>query len=117
VTAKRIWVFFYGSYMNRGVLREVALEPMEWLVARLRGFDVRIAPRANHVRSPERSVCGVLARVSGALRPALSYSAPEVRERPAETAYVDRILARARELGFPGWYLERLLAFRRDREL
>jgi len=32
--------------------------------------------------------------------------------RPAERAYVDRIVKPAREFGFPGWYVERLESFR-----
>lgn len=55
-------VFFYGSYMNRAVLREAAgLEPARWEVARLGGFDLVIRPRANLVRSPLGCVYGVAA--------------------------------------------------------
>ena len=34
----RVWAFFYGSYMNPDVLREVNLVPAEWEVARLQGY-------------------------------------------------------------------------------
>ena len=43
----RVWVFFYGSYINFDVLQEAGLVPGEWEVARLPGFDLEIAPRAN----------------------------------------------------------------------
>jgi hypothetical protein len=39
-----VWVFFYGSYMNFGVLREVDLVPEQWEVGQLNGFDIRIVP-------------------------------------------------------------------------
>jgi hypothetical protein len=35
----KVWVFFYGSYMNLGVLREVDLVPERWEIGRLGGFD------------------------------------------------------------------------------
>ena len=46
-----LWVFFYGSYLNMNVLVEVNIAVLQWEVARLPGFDLRIAPRANLVRS------------------------------------------------------------------
>ncbi len=49
-----VWTFFYGSYMNFDVLREVNLVPQQHEVAQLDGFDIRIAPRANLVRSDAR---------------------------------------------------------------
>ena len=56
-----VWVFFYGSYINVDVLAEVDLIPAEVEVARLSGYDLRIAPLANLVPSTERSVYGILA--------------------------------------------------------
>lgn len=134
----RVWTFFYGSYMNAAVLREadVAFESFE--VARLDGYDIKIEPRANLVASPEHCVYGVLARAthaeltrlyahakdvvgesylpnpvmthlrSGDWRPALCYIAPAMVPRAPDPAYVDRIVAPAREFGFPEWYVERL---------
>src|SRR5262245_33475515 len=136
-----VWVFFYGSYMNRAVLAEVDLRPKNWVPARLEGFDLRIGPRANLVRAPGRTVFGVLATAThsqlerlyaharvvlgevylpeavtaidsaGSTRSALCYIAPEMRESPAEAAYVGRILAPLRELGAPDEYLERVAGF------
>jgi hypothetical protein len=137
----KVWVFFYGSYMNRSVLGEVRLVPEQFERARLGGFDIRISPRANLVRSAEHVVWGALATAThaelarlyahahdvlgesylpeavlaqtekGDLRPALCYICPEMVARPAERAYVDRILAPARDLGFPTSYLQRLRSF------
>ena len=138
----KVEVFFYGSYMNRAVLAEVGLAPVDWEQASLPGFDIRIAPRANLISSPGHTVFGVLASAThrelerlyahahdvlgetylphpvlvhtqtGETRPALCYIAPQMIERPAEHDYVDRILEPARALGFPEWYLARLGSFR-----
>jgi len=141
VDEPKVEVFFYGSYMNRAVLSEVGLAPVDWEPASLPGFDIRIAPRANLISSPGHTVFGVLASAThcelerlyahahevlgetylphpvlvqiqaGETRPALCYIAPQMIERPAERDYVDRILEPARELGFPDWYLARLRSF------
>jgi Gamma-glutamyl cyclotransferase, AIG2-like len=137
-------VFFYGSYMNLAVLREVNIVPDRWEVARLRGYDIRIEPRANLVRADSACVYGVLAAatheelkrlyahakdvlgetylpeavltetIDGRYRPALCYIAPEMTLRPAPADYVDRIVDPARELGFPDWYVERLSSFKQQ---
>jgi len=138
---RRVWTFWYGSYMNPAVLAEVNLHPDSFGVARLDGFDIRIEPLANLVRSDGSAVYGVLApatheeldrlyaharNVLGAVylpeavfvqtrdltwRPALCYIASEMEARPAERAYVERILRPARELGFPSWYVKKLEGF------
>lgn len=138
----RVWVFFYGSYINFDVLKEVGLVPGEWEVARLPGFDLRIAPRANLIRSERDTVWGINATAThgelerlythaksvlgetylpeavvtsttdGRLRPVMTYICPDMIARAAEGAYVERIAAPARKLGFPRWYVERIEAFR-----
>jgi hypothetical protein len=138
----KVWVFFYGSYINLGVLREVDLTPEQWEVARLTGFDIRIQPRANLVPSDQHSVYGIVATAThaeldrlyahardvlgevylpqavlvqtraGLWRPALCYLCPEMISRRADNAYVDRIAGPARDFGFPEWYLARLESFR-----
>jgi|SRR5580704_3940979 hypothetical protein len=142
MTEPMIWTFFYGSYINRQVLREVNYVPEQLEVARLAGFDIRIRPRANLVRSDQQLVYGVLATAThselgrlyqhakdilgevylpeaviaqtldGKVRPALCYVCPAMVERPASAEYVDRITEPAREYGFPLWYIERLERFR-----
>ena len=126
--------------MNRAVLAEVELAPARWEPAALPDYEIRIAPRANLVRAPGQLVYGVLAsatqrelerlyrhahEVLGELylpeavqvqtrsgrEPALCYIAPRMDARPADPAYVQRILRPARELGFPAWYLEHLESF------
>ena len=138
-----VLVFFYGSYMNRAVLAEVGMSPELWNPAILPGFDIRIAPRANLVRTPKEVVFGVVASATheeleqlyaharqvlgetylpeavhvhmqgGPVQAALCYIAPNMTEAPADPAYVERILKPARELGFPEWYVARLESFKR----
>jgi len=140
---RKVWTFFYGSYMNRSVLKEVDLEPESFEVARLEGFDITIEPLANLVPSEEAAVYGVLVQatheelgrlyahareVLGGLylpeavlvqtrdrnwRAALCYVAPRMEPRAADRAYVERILEPAREFGFPSWYVKKIEGFRR----
>jgi hypothetical protein len=62
----RVRTFFYGSYMNPDVLREInlALEDVE--VACLPGFDITIRPLANLVRADRDVVYGVVGLLSHA---------------------------------------------------
>jgi hypothetical protein len=138
----RVWTFFYGSYINFAVLKEVNYVPDRWEVARLSGFDIRIQPRANLVRSGQHGVYGIVATATheelGRLyahardvlgetylpeavlvetgddkwRPALCYLAPAMEPRPATNEYIDRIAGPAREFGFPEWYIQRIEGFR-----
>jgi hypothetical protein len=142
MVAPKIWVFFYGSYMNLAVLREVELIPDGVEAARVAGWAIDIRPRANMVRSPLEAVHGVLARAThaelarlyahahdvlgeiylpeavlaetpdGRWRAALCYICPEMLPRPAENAYVGRIADAAREHGLPAAYVARLESFR-----
>jgi hypothetical protein len=141
VPETKIWAFFYGSYINMDVLREVKYTPENWEVARLAGFDVCIRPRANVVRSDQHSVYGILATgthaelgrlyahakdvlgeiylpeailaetLDGKWKPALCYVCPAMDPRPATNDYIDRIVTPARKYGFPDWYIQRLESF------
>jgi len=143
MTESKVWVFFYGSYMNLEVLKEVDLAPERWEVARLGGFDIVIQPRANLVRSDRQCVYGILATAThaeldrlyahaldvlgetylpeavlaesagGVCRPALCYIAPVMDAAPPARDYVERIVKPAKEYGFPDWYIERLESFLR----
>jgi hypothetical protein len=138
----RVWTFFYGSYINLNVLHEVNYVPEKWEVARLTGFDIRIQPRANLVRSDQHSVYGILATGThaelsrlyahakdvlgetylpvavlaetrdGKYKPAMCYVCPAMNPRAATNDYIDRIVVPAREYGFPLWYIQRLETFR-----
>ena len=138
----KVWTFFYGSYMNFEVLKEVGLAPEHLEVARLHGFDVVIRPRANLVRSGRDCVYGIVATAThaelerlyaharqilgevylpeavlvetldGNWRPALCYMAPAMEARPASAEYVERIVGPAKAFGFPDWYVRHLESFR-----
>ncbi len=142
MTEPKVWTFFYGSYINLKVLKEVNLVPERWEVARLHGFDIRIQPRANLVRSEQHCVYGIIATTThaeltrlyahakevlgevylpeavlvemldGKWQPALCYISPSMEPRPAANDYIDRIVGPAREYGFPDWYIQRLESFR-----
>jgi hypothetical protein len=49
---------------------------------------------------------------AGLWRPTLCYICPEMSPRPADRAYVERIVGPAGAFGFPAWYVERLERFR-----
>ena len=145
MAAPKVWTFFYGSYMNFEVLKEMDLVPERWEIARLSGFDIQIQPRANLIRSEAQCVYGVVATAThaelarlyahardvlgetylpeavlvetmdGKWKPALCYICPEMAPRVAANDYVGRILKPAREFGFPDWYVRRLEGFRPQR--
>lgn len=137
-----VWTFFYGSYLNLKVLAEVDLVPSQWEKAKLNGFEITIAPRANLAESSDQCVYGINAlathselerlyahahdvlgeiylpravlteTLSGTFRPALCYICNAMETRPAETDYCERIAAPCREYGFPDWYIQRIESFK-----
>ena len=137
----KVVTFFYGSYMNPSVLREVELVPDRIEVARLPGFDIEISPLANLVSSDRHTVYGILATatnaeldrlyshardvlggvylpravlayiLAGQAEAALCYLASGLAPSRASADYVARILEPARTYGFPEWYLARLESF------
>jgi len=56
----KVQVFFYGSYINFDVLKEVDLIPDHFKVSQLSGYDINIAPRANIIKSDQHCVYGIL---------------------------------------------------------
>jgi hypothetical protein len=141
VSDLKVVTFFYGSYINPAVLREVDVIPDRLDVARLPGFDIQIRPLANLVPSDQHIVYGILAiathvelgrlydhardvlggvylpqavlahTLSGQAEPALCYLAPDLKAGPASPDYVGRIVEPARNYGFPAWYIRRLESF------
>ncbi len=55
-----VYVFFYGSYINRDVLAEVDLTPDRLSVARLPGYELRIRPLANIVPASHAVTYGII---------------------------------------------------------
>ena len=138
---QKIWTFFYGSFINLEVLRILGFTPEKHEAARLSGFDIRIQPLANLIRSDRDCVYGIVALASheelrrlydyakralgaiylpepvlvetfdGKWRAALCYIAPEMKPRPPNNEYIERIVGPAKDYGFPDWYIARLEAF------
>ncbi len=137
---RRVWTFFYGSFMNPKVLAQADVRPTESQRARLDGWDIKIAPHATLVPSDESSVYGVLARLThpdleklyakdrfgfgtylpeavlvadAAARsvPALCYIAWGVEGGAPTAEYIDKVISAAEEFEFPGWYIKRIQSF------
>jgi hypothetical protein len=141
MNAKKVWTFFYGSYINLSVLKEIGLIPQQYEPAKLNGFEIYIQPRANLIPSNQHCVYGIAALLThdeltclyahtkeklgeiylpeavlietweGSFRPALCYIAPHMESRAAEKEYVDRIVNPAHDFGFPDWYIQKLKSF------
>src|SRR5215470_1982573 len=61
---RKISTFFYGSYINFEVLKEVDLIPEEWQVAVLPNYDIQIAPLANIIKSDKTNVYGIIVKTT-----------------------------------------------------
>jgi hypothetical protein len=132
--------FFYGSFMNAGVLARAGVCPRQPRRARLDGWDIRIAPRATLVPSDRACVYGILAGVThaelatlyekdwfgfgvylpeavlvdeggGRFVAALCYVAREMAAGTPTPEYLDKLVVTATEFEFPSWYLERIRSF------
>jgi hypothetical protein len=138
----KIWTFFYGSYINFNILKEVNIVPEQWEVAKLYGYDIRIQPRANLIKSDQHCAYGIIATAThlelarlyahakdilgeiylpeavlvealdNKWKPVLSYISPSMESNPASNDYIDRIVTPARQYNFPAWYINRLESFR-----
>jgi hypothetical protein len=137
----KIWTFFYGSFIDLGVLRVLGVAIEKYEPARLSGFDIRIQPLANLIRSDRDCVYGIVALAShdelrrlydharrehgavylpepvmvetfdGKWRAALCYIAPKMESRKASNEYLEHIVEPAKQYRFPDWYIARLEAF------
>ena len=61
---RKVWTFFYGSFMNSKVLAEADVHPAQPQMARLDGWELRIAPRATLIPAPDSCVYGILAQLT-----------------------------------------------------
>jgi hypothetical protein len=137
--ARRIPVFFYGSFIRPEVMARGGLVPERIDIARLGGFDIQFTPHACLVRSAAHAVCGILVQAThdelqrlysadgvgvflpeavlvetadGAFRPALCFIPPAPGLEAPDGAYLDLLISAARAHGFPAWYLSRLESHR-----
>ena len=142
MSEKRVQIFFYGLYMDFDVLRKYGDIPEVWEVAKLRGYDFRIASWGYLTSSDRDSVYGTLVGVTheelerlygptntflslryfpepvlvetadGKWVAALCYVSTSEPEGPVNADYVDRMVALSEKLEFPRWYIERLASYR-----
>ena len=137
---RKVWTFFYGSFMNPEVLAKADVWPDEAQMARLDGWDLKIAPRATLIPAAGRSVFGVLAQLThpdieklytrdwfgfgtylpeavlvadsaGRSLPALSYIAWETEGGTPGAEYLEKMVTIARHHGFPDWYINHIASF------
>ena len=130
----RVWVFFYGTFMNADVLAAHGVHPADLLPAKLAGFRLTIRPRVNLSRAEGASAYGALAHVTqaelagiysglerefgvvyepetvlaetrnGDRHAALCYIAPVMSPGPADEEYVRELATCARAHGHPESY-------------
>lgn len=134
---RKVPVFFYGSFINLDVLKQAELEPEDSRVARLLGWELRIAPLATLEPNDSGAVYGivvectheqldrlygqdwvgaylpeaVLVEIEGCFLPALTYLKWDYERAPAAPDYVERIAGPAASLGFPDWYVKHIRSF------
>lgn len=135
IEEKRIAVFFYGSFMRRDVMARGGFHPAHIEVAKLSGFDLRIDPHANIIRSDQHCIYGILVHANhnelnslyamdgvgvflpeavnvelqnGSLQAALCYIPPARISQPADVAYLERLITTAQEYEFPTSYIQKL---------
>jgi hypothetical protein len=113
------------------------MRPLRQEIATLSGFELRISPFVNLVRSPGQTVFGLLMLVThddlhqtyrrlrtvyfpeavialdveGRARPALCYVVPSMPPGQAEADHVEALASAGEALGFPAWYLQKIRSF------
>ncbi len=137
---RRVWTFFYGSFMNRDVLAKADVQPTEPQMARLDGWDLKIAPRATLIPSEGSCVYGILSQLThsdidklytkdcfgfGTYLPeavmvttaaarqsaAMCYIAWQIDGGKPTEDYIAKMLAVAREYSFPADYVRHIQSF------
>ena len=137
---RRVWTFFYGSFMSRDVLAKADVHPTERQRARLDGWSLKIAPRATLVPAAGDHVYGILAQLTHAeidklytkdwfgfgtyLPEAVMVTNAEARQsaaicyiawrveggKPTEE-YIGKMVSVAREYSFPEEYIGHIQSF------
>jgi hypothetical protein len=137
---RKVWTFFYGSFMNPAVLAKAAVHPAEPQMARLDGWELKIAPRATLVPVPHGRVYGILARIThpdidklyakdwfgfgtylpeavvvttaaGLQVPAMCYIAWQTEGGRPTGEYLEKMVTIAREYAFPEEYVRHIQSF------
>ena len=137
---RRVWVFFYGSFMSPEVLARADVHSTDRQKARLDGWELKITSRATVVPAPGGAVYGIVARlthpeidtlyrkdwfgfgpygpeavqvttVGGDSVPALCYVAWQLADGKPGPEYIEKMVAVARDHAFPEEYVRRIQAF------
>ncbi|MEJ2364909.1 MAG: gamma-glutamylcyclotransferase [Deltaproteobacteria bacterium] len=140
---RKVWTFFYGSFVNPQVLNKADVLPANAQRGRLDGWDIIIEPRATLRPSDKHCVYGILAKVShadldklyskdwfgfgaylpeavniaidnGRYVPAMCYIAWEMERGKATREYIGKIVEIAEKYAFPRWYIDKVMAFAPD---
>jgi cation transport regulator ChaC len=135
---REVWMFFYGSFINKQVLAESDIQLDDFDVARLHDFDIEIAPLATLVPSRGARAYGIVTSVpntkvralyeqdwvrhyypegvlvktrDGREMAALCYICSHEEKSPPTADYVEKIAGPAEAYGFPEWYVEKIRRF------
>ncbi len=135
VTYRKVDVFFYGLFMDMGILQQRGLVPMNPQVAYLDGYDLEIRDRATLVLNGQERVYGIVTGLTheeigtlyaepsvldyrpeavlvnlgdGHQVPALCYNLPHVSGTSRNTEYAVRLFEVAKALSLPEEYLNKL---------
>lgn len=98
VTAEHVNIFFYGLFMDMGMLQQRGLTPHNPQVARLDGYDLDIRERATLIRKAGARAYGIVTALTHE-DISTRYADPRVRESRPEAVVVT--LADARQV--PAW--------------
>ena len=132
--AKMPEVFFYGLFMDRALLAEQGLQPVNDRPAKLEGYSLRIGKRATLVPTPNSVVHGIVMTLSNAelqslynqssvldyrpewviavfsddtVRSVLCFNLPDPPKPEEQNAdYANKLKALAIRLGLPAKYVE-----------
>lgn len=135
VTCRKVDIFFYGLFMDIGMLRQRGLFPIHPQVAYLDGYDLEIRDRATLVLNGQARVYGMVTGLTheeigmlysepgvldyrpeavlvvlgdGRQVPALCYNLPHVSGTSRNTEYAVRLFEVAKALSLPEEYLNKL---------
>lgn len=64
MAARKVQVFFYGSYINLSALEEAGIKRRAFAPAAVHGFEIRIQPLATLVDGGDSVVYGILANLT-----------------------------------------------------
>jgi len=135
VKDRKVDIFFYGLFMDMGILQQRGLVPINPRVAYLDGYDLEIRDRATLVLNGQERVYGIITGLTheeigtlyaepsvldyrpeavlvnvgdGRQVPALCYNLPHVSGTSRNTEYAVRLVEVAKALSLPEEYLNKL---------